>query len=81
MCPGGWKVLVEYYDSLDQAENGGVSEPVPAWMHHHWVSELQHVWVEKSTIFSPACVWRSIIIIVRHGIGWGKSSPSCKLWG
>lgn len=30
MCPGGWKVLVEYYDSLDQAENGGVSEPVPA---------------------------------------------------
>ncbi|KAJ8549019.1 hypothetical protein K7X08_032726 [Anisodus acutangulus] len=28
MCPGGWKVLVEYYDSLAQAENGRVSEPV-----------------------------------------------------
>ncbi|KAM3393788.1 hypothetical protein P3S68_002789 [Capsicum galapagoense] len=29
MCPGGWKVLVEYYDNLDQDENDSVSEPVP----------------------------------------------------
>lgn len=28
MCPGGWKVLVEYYDSLAAAENGRVAEPV-----------------------------------------------------
>ncbi|KAL9389941.1 hypothetical protein Peur_018546 [Populus x canadensis] len=30
MCPGGWKVLVEYYDSLTLAGNGKVPEPVPA---------------------------------------------------
>ncbi|PIN10167.1 ATP sulfurylase (sulfate adenylyltransferase) [Handroanthus impetiginosus] len=30
MCPGGWKVLVEYYDSLAPAENGRLPEPVPA---------------------------------------------------
>ncbi|KAK4733055.1 hypothetical protein R3W88_007316 [Solanum pinnatisectum] len=30
MCPGGWKVLVEYYDSLAAAENGRVAEPVPS---------------------------------------------------
>ncbi|KAI3469632.1 hypothetical protein Pfo_026295 [Paulownia fortunei] len=30
MCPGGWEVLVEYYDSLAPAENGRVPEPVPA---------------------------------------------------
>nr|AIW52604.1 sulfate adenylyltransferase [Hevea brasiliensis] len=30
MCPGGWKVLVEYYDSLAPADNGKVPEPVPA---------------------------------------------------
>ncbi|PHU18921.1 ATP sulfurylase 1, chloroplastic [Capsicum chinense] len=29
MCPGGWKVLVEYYDSLASAENGRVAEPEP----------------------------------------------------
>ncbi|GLT99537.1 hypothetical protein SLE2022_169720 [Rubroshorea leprosula] len=29
MCPGGWKVLVEYYDSLTPAGNGRVSEAVP----------------------------------------------------
>lgn len=28
MCPGGWKVLVDYYDSV--AVNGKVPEPVPA---------------------------------------------------
>ncbi|OIT26711.1 PREDICTED: ATP sulfurylase 1, chloroplastic-like [Nicotiana attenuata] len=26
MCPGGWKVLVEYYDSLASAENGRIPE-------------------------------------------------------
>uniref|UniRef100_A0A5B6Z7E1 sulfate adenylyltransferase n=1 Tax=Davidia involucrata TaxID=16924 RepID=A0A5B6Z7E1_DAVIN len=30
MCPGGWKVLVEYYDSLAPTENGRVPEAVPA---------------------------------------------------
>ncbi|CAI9118363.1 OLC1v1019923C2 [Oldenlandia corymbosa var. corymbosa] len=30
MCPGGWKVLVEYYDSLAPAENGKVPVAVPA---------------------------------------------------
>uniref|UniRef100_A0A6N2KK00 Sulphate adenylyltransferase catalytic domain-containing protein n=1 Tax=Salix viminalis TaxID=40686 RepID=A0A6N2KK00_SALVM len=30
MCPGGWKVLVEYYDSLSLAKDGKVPEPVPA---------------------------------------------------
>lgn len=30
MCPGGWKVLVDYYDSLVPAENGRVPEAVPA---------------------------------------------------
>ncbi|KAL0376663.1 UNVERIFIED_CONTAM: ATP sulfurylase 1, chloroplastic [Sesamum calycinum] len=30
MCPGGWKVLVEYYDSLAPAESERVPEPVPA---------------------------------------------------
>ncbi|CAA2955388.1 ATP sulfurylase 1, chloroplastic-like [Olea europaea subsp. europaea] len=30
MCPGGWKVLVDYYDSLALSENGRVPEPVPA---------------------------------------------------
>ncbi|KAK6161447.1 hypothetical protein DH2020_004828 [Rehmannia glutinosa] len=30
MCPGGWKVLVEYYDSLAPAQNGRLPEPVPA---------------------------------------------------
>ncbi|XP_049374401.1 ATP sulfurylase 1, chloroplastic-like isoform X2 [Solanum verrucosum] len=29
MCPGGWKVLVDYYDSLTPSENGRVPEPVP----------------------------------------------------
>ncbi|XP_016448276.1 ATP sulfurylase 1, chloroplastic [Nicotiana tabacum] len=29
MCPGGWKVLVEYYDSLASAENGRIPEAVP----------------------------------------------------
>lgn len=30
MCPGGWKVLVEYYDSLSLADSGKIPEPVPA---------------------------------------------------
>ncbi|PIA31623.1 hypothetical protein AQUCO_04900135v1 [Aquilegia coerulea] len=30
MCPGGWKVLVDYYDSLVPSENGRVAEAVPA---------------------------------------------------
>uniref|UniRef100_A0A175YJU6 sulfate adenylyltransferase n=1 Tax=Daucus carota subsp. sativus TaxID=79200 RepID=A0A175YJU6_DAUCS len=30
MCPGGWQVLVDYYDSLALAGSGKVSEPVPA---------------------------------------------------
>ncbi|KAK3040515.1 hypothetical protein RJ639_028961 [Escallonia herrerae] len=30
MCPGGWEVLVDYYDSLTMAGNGRVPEPVPA---------------------------------------------------
>ncbi|CAI0465714.1 unnamed protein product [Linum tenue] len=30
MCPGGWKVLVDYYESLAPAQNGKVGEPVPA---------------------------------------------------
>ncbi|XP_058001098.1 ATP sulfurylase 1, chloroplastic isoform X2 [Hevea brasiliensis] len=30
MCPGGWKVLVEYYDSVAPADSGKVPEPVPA---------------------------------------------------
>lgn len=30
MCPGGWKVLVEYYDSVASSENGKV--PVSAAM-------------------------------------------------
>ncbi|GMH28494.1 hypothetical protein Nepgr_030337 [Nepenthes gracilis] len=29
MCPGGWKVLVEYYESLAASENGKIPEPVP----------------------------------------------------
>ncbi|KAG5587932.1 hypothetical protein H5410_048366 [Solanum commersonii] len=29
MCPGGWKVLVDYYDSLTPSENVRVPEPVP----------------------------------------------------
>lgn len=27
MCPGGWKVLVDYYDSLVSSENGKVPQP------------------------------------------------------
>lgn len=30
MCPGGWNVLVEYYDSLVLSSNGKVPEAVPA---------------------------------------------------
>uniref|UniRef100_A0A7N0TSU1 sulfate adenylyltransferase n=1 Tax=Kalanchoe fedtschenkoi TaxID=63787 RepID=A0A7N0TSU1_KALFE len=30
MCPGGWKVLVDYYDSLAPTENGKVPLAVPA---------------------------------------------------
>ncbi|XP_057957100.1 ATP sulfurylase 1, chloroplastic [Malania oleifera] len=30
MCPGGWKVLVEYYDSLVSSENGRLPAAVPA---------------------------------------------------
>lgn len=30
MCPGGWKVLVEYYDSVAPAENGKIPLPVLA---------------------------------------------------
>ncbi|XP_051130016.1 ATP sulfurylase 1, chloroplastic-like [Andrographis paniculata] len=30
MCPGGWKVLVEYYESLAKSENERLAEPVPA---------------------------------------------------
>jgi 3'-phosphoadenosine 5'-phosphosulfate synthase len=30
MCPGGWEVLVDYYDSLASSANGKVPEPVPA---------------------------------------------------
>lgn len=30
MCPGGWQVLVDYYDSLSFSGTGKVSEPVPA---------------------------------------------------
>ncbi|KAL4588364.1 hypothetical protein LXL04_001248 [Taraxacum kok-saghyz] len=28
MCPGGWKVLVEYYDSLAASDSGRVPEPI-----------------------------------------------------
>ena len=27
MCPGGWKVLVDYYDSLVSSENGKIPQP------------------------------------------------------
>ncbi|XP_059632456.1 ATP sulfurylase 1, chloroplastic [Cornus florida] len=30
MCPNGWKVLVDYYESLSSAESGKVPEAVPA---------------------------------------------------
>ncbi|KAK0607874.1 hypothetical protein LWI29_021774 [Acer saccharum] len=30
MCPGGWKVLVDYYDSLAPADYGKIHEAVPA---------------------------------------------------
>ncbi|XP_039060777.1 ATP sulfurylase 1, chloroplastic-like [Hibiscus syriacus] len=30
MCPGGWQVLVEYYDSLTPLDKGRTREPVPA---------------------------------------------------
>ncbi|KAK7343627.1 hypothetical protein VNO77_12525 [Canavalia gladiata] len=30
MCPGGWNVLVEYYDSLVPSSNGKMPEAVPA---------------------------------------------------
>ncbi|KAL8486483.1 hypothetical protein ACS0TY_023241 [Phlomoides rotata] len=30
MCPGGWKVLVEYYDSLATSDSAKSPEPVPA---------------------------------------------------
>ncbi|XP_047333941.1 ATP sulfurylase 1, chloroplastic-like [Impatiens glandulifera] len=30
MCPSGWKVLVDYYDSLTPTTNGRIREPVPA---------------------------------------------------
>lgn len=30
MCPGGWEVLVEYYDSLVPTTNGKVPVAVPA---------------------------------------------------
>ncbi|XWS13731.1 hypothetical protein CRYUN_Cryun36dG0063300 [Craigia yunnanensis] len=30
MCPGGWKMLVEYYDSLTPSDNGRIPEAVPA---------------------------------------------------
>ncbi|XVF66595.1 hypothetical protein PTKIN_Ptkin10aG0049900 [Pterospermum kingtungense] len=30
MCPGGWKVLVEYYDSFTPSDNGRIPETVPA---------------------------------------------------
>ncbi|KAK8548592.1 hypothetical protein V6N13_054623 [Hibiscus sabdariffa] len=30
MCPGGWQVLVEYYDSLTPSDSGRIPEPVPA---------------------------------------------------
>ncbi|XP_042026341.1 ATP sulfurylase 1, chloroplastic-like [Salvia splendens] len=30
MCPGGWKVLVEYYESLAPASNGRVPQPLAA---------------------------------------------------
>ncbi|KAL6581688.1 Sigma1B-adaptin [Orobanche minor] len=30
MCPGGWQVLVEYYDSLAPSENGRLPQTVPA---------------------------------------------------
>lgn len=30
MCPGGWKVLVEYYDSMVTQEGTKIREPVPA---------------------------------------------------
>ncbi|KAF5736793.1 hypothetical protein HS088_TW14G00947 [Tripterygium wilfordii] len=30
MCPGGWKVLVDYYDSLAPAANGKVPTAIPA---------------------------------------------------
>ncbi|OVA03455.1 sulfate adenylyltransferase catalytic domain [Macleaya cordata] len=29
MCPGGWKVLVDYYDSMVVSENGRVPDAVP----------------------------------------------------
>ena len=28
ICPGGWKVLVEYYDSLTPSDNGRIPEAV-----------------------------------------------------
>lgn len=30
MCPGGWQVLVEYYNSVATTESGRVADPVPA---------------------------------------------------
>ncbi|XP_075512253.1 ATP sulfurylase 1, chloroplastic-like [Primulina tabacum] len=30
MCPGGWKVLVEYYESLAPTESDSLPQPVPA---------------------------------------------------
>lgn len=30
MCPGGWQVLVEYYDTFAHSNNGKIPQTVPA---------------------------------------------------
>lgn len=41
MCPGGWEVLVEYYDSLAPNESGRVPQAIPAWVVDMWHTSKQ----------------------------------------
>ncbi|KAI8566323.1 hypothetical protein RHMOL_Rhmol02G0032000 [Rhododendron molle] len=50
MCPGGWKVLVDYYDSLAPTGNGKVAKPVPAYKD--LLLDYVLVWEKLKTIFT-----------------------------
>ena len=62
MCPGGWKVLVDYYNSL-QAEE---VTPVPVWNLFLFDYEIVQ-WREKKLKAGGWIIWAFFIFFI---LGW-----------
>lgn len=49
MCPGGWKVLVSYYESLQAEEEASKAPATRGYLNIGWSLKF-HIWLVNSKI-------------------------------